>query len=85
MSFSRATAVVSWLVGREVYTVQTGDYCCVYDRLESSGNGCAQFRAVDLGYDEKPIHAGQKRRVKVAGWRIARWQRTIEPGNLDWP
>lgn len=77
--FSGTTAVVSWLFGREVYTAWTGDSRCVIGRLASSENGRARFRAVDLSYDQKPIRADEKRRVRAAGGRIARWQRNIGP------
>lgn len=77
--FSGTTAVVTWFFGHEVYTAWTGDSRCVIGRLTSSENGRARFRAIDLSYDQKPIRADEKRRVRAAGGRIARWQRNIGP------
>lgn len=77
--FSGTTAVVTWLFGREVYTAWTGDSRCVIGRMSTSDNGRTRFRAIDLSYDQKPVRADEKRRVKAAGGRIARWQRNIGP------
>lgn len=77
--FSGTTAVVTWLFGREMYTAWTGDSRCVIGRRIPSEHGRARFKAVDLSYDQKPLRADEKRRVKAAGGRIARWQRNTGP------
>jgi serine/threonine protein phosphatase PrpC len=38
-----------------------------------------RYRAVELSHDQKPVRPDEKRRVKAAGGRIARWRRNIGP------
>lgn len=77
--FSGTTAVVAWLFGRDVYTAWTGDSRCVVGRMVTPENGRVRFKAVDLSCDQKPMRADEKRRVRSAGGRIARWQRNMGP------
>lgn len=42
-------------------------------------NGRVKFRAIDLSHDQKPSRTDEKRRVRAAGGRIARWQRNMGP------
>lgn len=77
--FSGTTAVVTWMFGREVYTAWTGDSRCVIGRMVSPENGRIRFKAVELSHDQKPVRADEKRRVRNAGGRIARWQRNMGP------
>lgn len=77
--FSGTTAVVAWLFGKDVYTAWTGDSRAVVGRVLTPDNGRMRFKAVDLSYDQKPIRADEKRRVRSAGGRIARWQRNMGP------
>lgn len=77
--FSGTTAVVAWLFGRELYTAWTGDSRCVVGRTLPPENGRPRFRAVDLSHDQKPVRPDEKRRVRNAGGRIARWQRNMGP------
>eukprot|EP00178_Gracilaria_changii_P016598 TRINITY_DN47841_c0_g1_i1.p1 TRINITY_DN47841_c0_g1~~TRINITY_DN47841_c0_g1_i1.p1 ORF type:complete len:547 (-),score=93.57 TRINITY_DN47841_c0_g1_i1:3592-5232(-) len=77
--FSGTTAVVSWLFGRDVYTAWTGDSRCVIGRVWSAEHGRVRFKAIDLSHDQKPTRADEKRRVRAAGGRIARWHRNSGP------
>lgn len=77
--FSGTTAVVAWLFGRHLYTAWTGDSRCVIGRATTPENGRVKFRAVDLSHDQKPVRPDEKRRVRSAGGRIARWQRNMGP------
>lgn len=77
--FSGTTAVVAWLFGRDLYTAWTGDSRCVVGRGIGVENGRARFMAVDCSYDQKPVRADEKRRVRNAGGRIARWQKNMGP------
>lgn len=77
--FSGTTAVVAWFFGRELYTAWTGDSRCVVGKTLPSDNGRPRFRAVDLSHDQKPVRPDEKRRVRNAGGRIARWQRNMGP------
>jgi serine/threonine protein phosphatase PrpC len=38
-----------------------------------------RYRAIELSHDQKPVRADEKKRVKTAGGRIARWRRNIGP------
>lgn len=38
-----------------------------------------RYVAVELTYDQKPVRADEKKRVKAAGGRIARWRRNVGP------
>lgn len=38
-----------------------------------------RYRAVELSHDQKPVRPDEKKRVKAAGGRIARWRRNIGP------
>lgn len=77
--FSGTTAVVAWMFGRELYTAWTGDSRCVVGRELPPENGRTKYRAVDMSHDQKPVRADEKRRVRNAGGRIARWQRNMGP------
>lgn len=77
--FSGTTAVVTWLFGRELYTAWTGDSRGVIGRVLPPENGRIRFRAVELSHDQKPSRNDEKRRVRAAGGRIARWQRNVGP------
>lgn len=77
--FSGTTAVVAWMFGRDLYTAWTGDSRCVIGRSLAPENGRIRFRAIDLSHDQKPVRADEKRRVRSAGGRIARWQRNMGP------
>lgn len=41
--------------------------------------GEARYRAVELTHDQKPVRVDERKRVKAAGGRIARWRRNIGP------
>lgn len=86
--FSGTTAVVSWFFGRDLYTAWTGDSRCVIGRVWSAENGRVRFKAIDLSHDQKPTRADEKRRVRAAGGRIARWHRNSGPFRVwlprDW-
>lgn len=77
--FSGTTAVVAWLFGRHVYTAWTGDSRCVVGRCMAPENGRVKFKSVDLSHDQKPVRWDEKRRVKMAGGRIEKWQRNMGP------
>lgn len=38
-----------------------------------------RFRAVDVSHDQKPVRADEKKRVRDAGGRVARWRRNMGP------
>lgn len=76
--FSGTTAVVSWMFNCDVYTAWAGDSRCIVGRAVSD-DGRRRFRAVDLTHDQKPNRTDEKRRVKNAGGRIARWRRNMGP------
>ena len=86
--FSGTTAVVAWLFGRDIYTAWTGDSRCVVGRTTNPENGRIRFKAIELSHDQKPVRADEKRRVRSAGGRIARWQRNVGPMRVwlprDW-
>lgn len=77
--FSGTTAVVAWIFGRDMYTAWTGDSRCVIGRAQSAEYGRSRFKAVDCSHDQKPVRPDEKRRVRSAGGRIARWQRNMGP------
>lgn len=77
--FSGTTAVVAWLFRDDVYTAWAGDSRCIVGRAVSTADGATRYRPVDLSHDQKPSRADEKRRVKAAGGRIARWRRNIGP------
>lgn len=77
--FSGTTAVVAWLFGKELYTAWAGDSRCVIGRALPLENGRLRFKAVDCSHDQKPVRPDEKRRVRSAGGRIARWQRNMGP------
>lgn len=54
------------------------------DETDGRANGTTasrltRFRAVELSHDQKPVRVDEKKRVKAAGGRIARWRRNIGP------
>lgn len=77
--FSGTTAVVSWMFRDDVYTAWAGDSRCVVGRAILGEEGRTKYQAVDLSHDQKPSRQDEKKRVKQAGGRIARWRRNIGP------
>lgn len=88
--FSGTTAVVSWIVdGVHIYTAWAGDSRCILGRkttvtTRSANHGSdsmtrTKFKAVDLSHDQKPMRSDEKKRVRQAGGRVARWRRNIGP------
>lgn len=77
--FSGTTAVVAWLFGTHMYTAWTGDSRCVIGRVAPPENGRIKFKAVDTSHDQKPVRPDEKRRVRSAGGRIARWPKNLGP------
>lgn len=77
--FSGTTAVASWMFRDDVYTAWAGDSRCIVGRAILSDDGRTKYRPVDLSHDQKPSRQDEKKRVKNAGGRIARWRRNIGP------
>ncbi len=77
--FSGTTAVVSWMFRDDVYTAWAGDSRCIVGRAAQGDDGRIRYRPIDLSHDQKPSRADEKKRVKSAGGRVARWRRNIGP------
>lgn len=77
--FSGTTAVVSWFFDRDVYTAWAGDSRSIVGRATASDDGRVRYRAIELSHDQKPVRPDEKKRVKSAGGRVARWRRNIGP------
>lgn len=93
--YSGTTAIVCWLFGNELYTAWSGDSRAVIGRAVSNGSSSSsnaaatnastqqqhveKYKGIDLSYDQKPSRSDEKRRVRAAGGRIARWQRNMGP------
>lgn len=77
--FSGTTAVVSWMFRDDVYTAWAGDSRCIVGRAAQGDDGRVRYRPVDLSHDQKPSRPDEKKRVKSAGGRVARWRRNIGP------
>lgn len=77
--FSGTTAVVSWMFRDDVYTAWAGDSRAVVGRAVESDDGRIRYRPVELSHDQKPSRPDEKKRVKSAGGRVARWRRNIGP------
>jgi len=77
--FSGTTAVVSWMFRDDVYTAWAGDSRCIVGRAVEGDDGRVRYRPVDLSHDQKPSRPDEKKRVKSAGGRVARWRRNIGP------
>eukprot|EP00168_Porphyra_purpurea_P019246 TRINITY_DN757_c0_g1_i8.p2 TRINITY_DN757_c0_g1~~TRINITY_DN757_c0_g1_i8.p2 ORF type:complete len:565 (+),score=170.03 TRINITY_DN757_c0_g1_i8:1625-3319(+) len=45
----------------------------------SSASRRQRFRAVDVSHDQKPVRPDEKKRVRDAGGRVARWRRNMGP------
>lgn len=45
----------------------------------SSASRRQRFRAVDVSHDQKPVRSDEKKRVRDAGGRVARWRRNMGP------
>lgn len=74
--FSGTTAVVTWLFESDLYCAWVGDSRGVLGRMGANGKG---MKAVELSNDQKPSRGDEKRRVKAAGGRIARWRKNVGP------
>jgi len=77
--FSGTTAAVAWLFETDIYCAWVGDSRCVLGRLALSVGSEGKIKAVELTYDQKPVRGDEKRRVKAAGGRIARWRKDVGP------
>eukprot|EP00168_Porphyra_purpurea_P016343 TRINITY_DN525_c0_g1_i1.p1 TRINITY_DN525_c0_g1~~TRINITY_DN525_c0_g1_i1.p1 ORF type:complete len:913 (+),score=296.19 TRINITY_DN525_c0_g1_i1:915-3653(+) len=89
--FSGTTAVVVWMHGADLYSACAGDSRAVIGRrlppassmtaldAASGAAGSERFLAVDTTWDQKPSRADERKRVKAAGGRVARWRRNVGP------
>mmetsp|Transcript_1628 Transcript_1628/g.4894 ORF Transcript_1628/g.4894 Transcript_1628/m.4894 type:complete len:478 (+) Transcript_1628:292-1725(+) len=77
--YSGTTTVVCWFHGPEVYCGWVGDSRCILARRVTNPSGKDKFKAVDLSYDQKPTRPDEKKRIRAAGGRIARWKKNLGP------
>jgi len=89
--FSGTTAVVVWMHGADLYSACAGDSRAIIGRrlppasatsaLDAAAgvSGSERFLAVDTTWDQKPSRADERKRVKAAGGRVARWRRNVGP------
>lgn len=77
--FSGATGVVAWMLGADLYVAWVGDSRCILGRKEQQVNGKDKYKTFDLTYDQIPTRGDEKKRVRGAGGRIARWKRNFGP------
>lgn len=89
--FSGTTAVVAWMTGQQdLYCAWAGDSRCILGRRlpPAIPGGKDRFTAIDCTYDHKPGRGDEKRRIKAAGGRVARWRKNIGPERVwlprDW-
>ncbi|OSX77048.1 hypothetical protein BU14_0164s0009 [Porphyra umbilicalis] len=89
--FSGTTAVVAWLAGaQDLYCAWAGDSRCILGRRlpPAIPGGKDRFAAIDCTYDHKPGRGDEKKRIKGAGGRVARWRKNIGPERVwlprDW-
>jgi len=75
--FSGSTGVSCWIIESELYSIWVGDSRGVLGRR--AGPGKDKFKAVDLTHDQKPTRTDEKKRVRHAGARVARWRRNLGP------
>uniref|UniRef100_A0A7S1TEC7 PPM-type phosphatase domain-containing protein n=1 Tax=Compsopogon caeruleus TaxID=31354 RepID=A0A7S1TEC7_9RHOD len=76
--FSGTTGVCAWVIGPDLYCGWVGDSRCILGRKTTQG-GRDRIKAIDMSYDQKPIRPDEKKRVRAAGGRIARWRRNLGP------
>ncbi|KAA8494593.1 putative protein phosphatase 2C 64 [Porphyridium purpureum] len=77
--FSGTTAICVWLHGNDCYTACVGDSRAILGRRATSATGKERCKPVGLSYDQKPTRPDEKKRVRAAGGRIARWRRNMGP------
>lgn len=85
--FSGTTAVVVWLHGADLYSACAGDSRAIIGRRLPPSSGAdggpagpaERFHSVDTTWDQKPSRADERKRVKSAGGRVARWRRNVGP------
>mmetsp|Transcript_10660 Transcript_10660/g.19234 ORF Transcript_10660/g.19234 Transcript_10660/m.19234 type:complete len:493 (+) Transcript_10660:147-1625(+) len=77
--FSGSTGVCAWLLGADLYVAWVGDSRCILGRKEQQVNGKDKYKTFDMTYDQIPTRADEKKRVRGAGGRIARWRRNLGP------
>ncbi|KAA8499838.1 putative protein phosphatase 2C 65 [Porphyridium purpureum] len=77
--FSGTTGVVAWMLGADLYVAWVGDSRAIMGRKEQQVNGKDKYKTFDLTYDQIPTRADEKKRVRGAGGRIARWKRNFGP------
>ncbi|GAB0489050.1 hypothetical protein MMPV_000266 [Pyropia vietnamensis] len=86
--FSGTTAVVVWLHGADLYSACVGDSRAIIGRRLPPATGAdgvgpagpaERFHSVDTTWDQKPSRADERKRVKSAGGRVARWRRNVGP------
>lgn len=85
--FSGTTAVVVWLHGADLYSACAGDSRAIIGRRLPPASGAdggaagqaERFHSVDTTWDQKPSRTDERKRVKSAGGRVARWRRNVGP------
>lgn len=89
--FSGTTAVMAWMTGQQdLYCAWAGDSRCILGRRlpPAIPGGKDRFAAIDCTFDHKPGRLDEKRRIKAAGGRVARWRKNIGPERVwlprDW-
>lgn len=89
--FSGTTAVMAWMTGQQdLYCAWAGDSRCILGRRlpPAIPGGKDRFTAIDCTFDHKPGRLDEKRRIKAAGGRVARWRKNIGPERVwlprDW-
>uniref|UniRef100_A0A7S0BUB8 PPM-type phosphatase domain-containing protein n=1 Tax=Rhodosorus marinus TaxID=101924 RepID=A0A7S0BUB8_9RHOD len=75
--YSGTTCVLVWIIEMDLYCAWVGDSRAVIGR----GNGPrdTKLKAIEVSHDQKPSRSDEKKRVKAAGGRIARWRKDIGP------
>ncbi|GAB0491316.1 hypothetical protein MMPV_002569 [Pyropia vietnamensis] len=89
--FSGTTAVMAWMTGQQdLYCAWAGDSRCILGRRlpPAIPGGKDRFAAIECTFDHKPGRLDEKRRIKAAGGRVARWRKNIGPERVwlprDW-
>jgi len=78
--YSGCTGISVWFHGPDLYCACVGDSRAVLGRSIPSGpGGKEKFKAIGLSYDQKPTRPDERKRIRAAGGRIARWRRNLGP------
>lgn len=80
-AYSGTTATSVWMEADQLFVAWAGDSRCIMGRRVNTQQPLApdNVTAVDLTWDQKPARNDERKRVRAAGGRIARWQKDVGP------